>query len=161
MGGGELSFVSLLAAVAVRTAIVFGFVLVGLRLTGRRQAGELNLHDLLLVLILANSVQNAMTKGEGHLAVALVSAGTLLSLGWLFAWVQCRYPFWERQVLGVPVVLVENGRRIRRHMRREGVTDGDLLAAVHEQALADVSDVRLAVLEVDGSISVVPREAKR
>ncbi len=70
-----------LAAVAVRTAIVFALLLVGVRLTGKRQTGEMNANDLLLVLVLANAVQNAMTQGNGRLAVALVSSGTLILLG--------------------------------------------------------------------------------
>src|SRR3954454_15434995 len=99
-----------LAAVAARTAVVFVLLVVGLRLTGRRQAGEQNTHDLLLVLILANAVQNGMTRGDGRLAVALVSSGTLLLLGVLMTAVQSRHPSWERAVVGVPTVLVEEGR---------------------------------------------------
>src|SRR4051794_26591454 len=99
-----------LAAIAVRTAVVFVLLVVGLRITGRRQAGELNLHDLMLVLMLANAVQNAMTKGDGRFSVALVSSGTLLLLGTLFAALQSRHPSCERFVVGVPTILVEGGR---------------------------------------------------
>ncbi len=155
MAHGEPAF---LAAVAVRTALVFAVLAVGVRVTGRRQAGELNLRDLLLVLILANAVQNAMTRGDGRLAVALVSSGTLLALGTLIAALQSRFPFWERRVVGVPKVLVEGGRANRREMRREGVSRGDLMAAVRDQGVADLSGVRLAVLEADGSISIIPAE---
>ncbi len=155
MGNWDLAF---LAAIAVRTAVVFGVLVVGLRITGRRQAGELNLHDLLLVLILANAVQNAMTKGDGRLSVALVSSGTLLGLGTLLAALQSRYPSCERFVVGVPTILAEGGRLNRRNMRREGVSEGELMAAVRDQGLADLSDVRFAVLELDGSISVIPWE---
>ena len=147
-----------LAAVAVRTAVVFLALVVGLRLTGKRQAGEMNPHDLLVLLLLANAVQNAMTYGNGRLSVALASAGTLIGLGWLFAALQSRRPALESWTVGVPVVLVENGRMIRRIMRQEGVTREDLLAAVREQEVADLSGVKLAILEVDGTISVVARE---
>ena len=92
--------VGFLAAIAVRTAIVFVVLVAGLRITGRRQAGELNVHDLLLVLIAANAVQNAMTRGDGRLTVALVSSGTLLLVGSLFAALQSRFPSWERRVAG-------------------------------------------------------------
>jgi uncharacterized membrane protein YcaP (DUF421 family) len=153
----ELGF---LAAVAARTAIVLVFLVIGLRLTGRRQAGELNLRDLLLVLILANAVQNAMTKGDGRLSVAIVSAGTLLLLGTTFAALQSRYPELERLVVGVPVVLAEDGRPLRANMQGEGVSRDELMAAVRDQGLADLSDVRLAVLEPDGAISVIPRESR-
>ncbi len=156
--GEEFAF---LAAIAVRTAIVFVALVIGFRITGRRQTGELNLHDLLLVLILANAVQNAMTKGDGRLTVALASSGTLLLLGTLLAAWQCRHPSWERQVVGAPTVLVEAGRLIGRNLRREGVTECDLMAAVRDQGVADLAGVRLAVLEADGSISVIPRERDR
>ncbi len=150
-----------LAAIAARTAIVFVLVLVGLRLTGKRQAGELNLHDMFLVLVLCNAVQNAMTNGNGRLTVALVSSGTLIFLGWLFARLLSRHPSWEPWAVGVPTVIVEDGRVFRRAMRREGVTRDELLAAVRDQGVPDLADVRLAVLETDGSISVVPRRADR
>ncbi|HZU37260.1 MAG TPA: YetF domain-containing protein, partial [Gemmataceae bacterium] len=129
-----------------------------LRLTGRRQAGELNLHDILLVLILANAVQNAMTQGDGRLTVALVSSGTLVLLGTLLALLQSRFPSLEKHMVGEPTVLVEGGRMLRREMRREGVTEEDVLAAVREQGLADLAAAKLVVLEVDGSISVIPQE---
>jgi|SRR5581483_9535400 len=150
--------VGFLAAVAVRTAVVVFALLVGLRLTGKRQAGEANLSDLLLALMMANAVQNAMTKGDGHLGVALVSAGTLIFLGWLAATLLSRHPGWERWAVGGPTVIVENGRVFRRTARREGVTDQELMAAVRDQGLADVADVKLAVLECDGSFSVIPRD---
>jgi uncharacterized membrane protein YcaP (DUF421 family) len=152
MASSGLSF---LAAIAVRTAVVFLLLMFGLRVSGRRQAGEQNLHDLLLVLFLSNAVQNAMTKGDGRLGVALVSSGTLIVLGWLFASLQSRYPSWERRTVGTPTVIVEGGRVIRRNMRREGVTEQDLMGAVRDQGVADLAGVRLAVLEVDGSISVI------
>lgn len=156
MPGSEIAF---LAAIAVRTAIVFLVVVAGLRITGRRQAGELNLHDLVMVLVLGNAVQNSMTKSDSQLAVALVSAGTLLLLGWLFASLLSRHPSGERLAVGGPIVLVENGRMLKRNMRMEGVTESDLLPAVRDQGVANLAGVRLAVLEIDGSISVVPRES--
>lgn len=157
MAGGQLGF---LAAVAVRTAIVFITLAVALRLTGRRQAGELNLHDLLLVLILANAVQNAMTRGDGRLTVALASSGTLVLLGTLLAALQSRFPTLEKRMVGEPTVVVERGRMLRQEMRREGVTEEDVRAAIRDQGLADLAGVKLAVLEVDGSISVIPQEQR-
>ena len=148
----------LLAAVAVRTALVFLLLVVGVRLTGKRQTGEMNLHDLLIALIMANAVQNSMTKGDGRLGVALVSAGVLLLLGGLFAVLTVRRPAWEPWLVGAPTVLVQDGRVIRQHMRHQGVSDNDLMAAVRDQGVGELAGVRLAVLEVDGTISVIPRE---
>jgi uncharacterized membrane protein YcaP (DUF421 family) len=148
----------LLTAIALRTAIVFVLLVVAVRGTGKRQTGEMNVHDLLLVLVLANAVQNAMTMGNGHLTVALVSSGTLLLLGWLLAVLLRRHPAWQPVLLGTPTILVERGRLIRQNMKREGVTETDLLGAVRQQGLLDLGGVKLAVLEIDGSISVIPSE---
>jgi len=150
--------VGLLAAVAVRTAVVLGLLVVALRWTGKRQAGEMKSHDLVTVLVAANAVQNAMTRGDGRLGVALVSAGTLIFLGWLAATALGRRPGWQRPFVGVPTVIVEDGRPRGRDLRREGVSREQLEAAVRDRGLADVRDVRLAVLEVDGTISVIPWE---
>jgi uncharacterized membrane protein YcaP (DUF421 family) len=150
--------VAFLLGIAIRTAIVFVFLAVGLRLTGRRQAGEFNLHDLLLVLILANSVQNSMTTGNGHLMVAIVSSGTLLFLGTALALLQAHYPRYEQWTAGVPVVLVESGRLNRGALRREGISESDLMAAVRDQGVENLSAVKLAILEVSGSISVIRKD---
>ncbi len=151
---------ALLAAVAARTFIVFVVLVVGLRLAGKRQTGELNTHDVVFILMVANAVQNAMTKGDGRLTVALVSAGTLMAAGVLHAAVLCRLPWLQPWAVGMPTVVVENGRAFRRSMRREGLTDHELMAAIRGQGLAGIRDVRLALLEMDGSISVIPREQK-
>ncbi|HEY1381713.1 MAG TPA: YetF domain-containing protein [Gemmataceae bacterium] len=147
-----------LAAVAVRTAVTTAVLLVGLRATGKRQAGEGNLHDLMLALLMANAVQNGMTRGDGSLAVALAAAGTLLLLARLVGGLLSGHPAWEGWAVGGPTVLVEDGRVVRRRARREGVTDRELMAAVRDEGLAGVGDVKLAVLEPDGSISVIPRD---
>jgi uncharacterized membrane protein YcaP (DUF421 family) len=151
--------VGLLAAVAVRTAIVLLVLAIALRLTGKGQAGEMRTHDLVTVLVAANAVQNAMTQGDGRLSVALVSAGTMIFLGWLFATLTGHKPHWRRALVGVPTVIVEDGRVRRRDLRREGVSRDELRAAVRDRGLIDLADVRLAVLEVDGTINVIPWEA--
>jgi uncharacterized membrane protein YcaP (DUF421 family) len=155
---GEFGF---LAAIALRTMIVLIVLVIGLRVTGKREAGELNLPDLILVLVLANAVQNAMTNGDGRLSVALVSAGTLIACGWVFAWLVRINPSVHRYLTGSPTVVVENGRALRHNLRREGVTREELIQAVREKGLADLAAVRLAILEPDGTISIIPREEAR
>lgn len=147
-----------LSTIAARTAIVMIFLIAGIRLLGKRQTGGMNVYDLVLVLMIANAVQNAMTKGSGMLAVGVVSAGTLLLLGRALGLVFVRRPTLEAQVTGSPTVVVHDGRLDRDRLRREGVTEAEVLAAVRQYGLNDLSDVKLAVLEVDGSLSVVPKE---
>lgn len=150
-----------LTAIAARTALVLLALVVGVRVSGKRHIGELNVYDLVLVLVVASAVQNAMTKANSRVTVALVSAGTLMLLGWLVAKADTRWPGLERRVMGAPTVVVQNGRLNRRNIRREGVTEEEVLAAAREQGLADLADVRLAVLELDGAISVVPATRSR
>ena len=149
---------ALLAGIVIRTAIVFFVLVVSVRWSGKRQTGEMNIHDLLFVMICANAVQNAMTEQSSHLLVALVAAGTLIALGWLITALRSKYPVLQKVLVGVPTILVEHGRVIRSNMRHEEVTENELMAAVRDQGVADLSGVQLAVLETDGSISVIPRQ---
>lgn len=155
MGNWDFAF---LAAVALRTAMVFVVLVIGVRKTGKRQTGEMNLHDLVLVLVLANAVQNAMTQGDARLSVALVSSGTLLVLGWIYELLVATRQTCQPWLAGVPTVIAERGHLLRGAMWQEGVTERELMAAVRDQGLMELAQVRLAVLEIDGSISVVPQE---
>lgn len=150
-----------LAAIAARTAIILIALVVGARLFGKRTLGGMNVYDLVLVLALANAVQNAMTKGSGQLAVGIVSGGTLLLLGWLAARLIVRRPDLETRLVGSPTILIQDGQLVLPNLRREGVTEDEVMAAVREYGLANLSEVRLAVLELDGSLSVVPKERKQ
>jgi uncharacterized membrane protein YcaP (DUF421 family) len=150
-----------LAAIAVRTALVFAFLMIALRVTGKRQTGELNARDLLVVLMMANAVQNAMTQGSGRLTVAWTSSGTLILLSWLLVNVMSRSPAARSWLIGVPTVLAQDGRLIRRSMRQQGVSEDDVMAAVRDQGLPDIGGAKLVVLEVDGTLSVIPRDEAR
>jgi uncharacterized membrane protein YcaP (DUF421 family) len=145
--------------IVAKTAIVYAFVLVGLRLLGARELGQMTSYDFVLVVVMANAVQNALVGGDDSLVGGLVSALTLLLVNRLFTWLLTRFPWLEQQMVGEPVVLVTEGQPQWDRMQREGVTREELLAALREHGLADLAGVRLAVLEVDGTISVVPQEA--
>jgi len=154
----HLTGFGLLAAIAIRTAIVLVLVLVGVRLFGRRQLGELNARDLLVVLIIANAVQNAMTSGDGHLGPALVASGTLLALGWSVSLGNYHCPEIEARLMGTPTVLIRRGQVVPGVLKQLKITRDELMAQIRKEGLAEIEDVELAVMEIDGSISVVPRE---
>ncbi|HEY8884117.1 MAG TPA: hypothetical protein VIO35_02300, partial [Chloroflexota bacterium] len=101
------SELGLLTVIAIRTAIVLVALVAGVRIFGKRQIGGMNVYDLVLVLLLANAVQNAMTEGSGNLGVGLVSAGTLLLADRLLGIVFTKRPELEGQLLGTPTVVVE------------------------------------------------------
>lgn len=146
-------------SIAAKTALIYFLMLVGLRLLGTRELGRLNAYDFIFVVVLANSVQNALVGGDNSLVGGLTSALVLLVMNFLFTRLLNRFPWLEKHVSGEPVVLVSDGRACWERMRREGVTRDELMAALREHGVTGMDDVRLAVLEVDGDISVVPRES--
>lgn len=144
--------------VAIRTAIVYLFLVVGLRLAGRREVGQMSILDLVVILIIANGVQNAMIGENTTLVGGLISAGTLIILDRGLDAVLRRNRRVARVLEGEPVLLVSGGRVLERALSRASLERSELDAAVRAHGVASVSDVSLAVLETDGSISVIPRE---
>lgn len=148
-----------LLGMAARTLLVLACLILGLRLFGKREIGQMNVYDLALVLLLANAVQNAMTRGSGNLTVGLVCATSLVAAGSAASALFVRVPTLEARVVGAPTIIVHEGSLIRDAMRREGVTEDEVDTAIRQHGLRQVSEVRLGVLEVDGSISIVPISA--
>lgn len=143
-----------------RTAAVYVAVLAGLRLGGRREVGQLTPFDLVVVLLVANAVQNAMVGANTTLVGGLVSAATLLVVNAVVARLRLRSPRLLHLVEGTPVVLVHHGEWVSQNLRREGLTEDEVLAALREHGeVADVTHVEMAVLEADGSVSVVAMSA--
>jgi uncharacterized membrane protein YcaP (DUF421 family) len=148
-----------LSTLAARTAIVLLYLVAGLRVLGKRQIGQMNIYDLVLVMALANSVQNAMTAGRGELSIGVVSAGTLLLIGRWLTGVFVRHPRLQERLIGSPTVIINDGELVRDHMRREHLTEEQVLTALRQHGLCEPKDAKMAVLEVDGTLSVVPKGA--
>jgi uncharacterized membrane protein YcaP (DUF421 family) len=153
------AFLWFLSTIWARTGIVLVFLVVGLRLLGKRQIGQMNIYDLAMIIALANAVQNAMTGGKGDLSVGIVSAGTLILIGWGLSLVFVRVPRLEPRVVGEPTLLINDGHILWVRMHKERVTEATLMTSVRKHGLSDVHQVMMAVLEVDGEISIVPKSA--
>lgn len=145
-----------LSIIAARTAIVLVALVLGIRVFGKREMGGMTAIDLVVVLALANAVQNAMTLGSGVLLVGIVSGGTLLVLERLLGLGLVRRPALEAFLTGGPVVIIRDGALQREPMRREGITVEEVMGAIRGYGLATLEEVKLGVLEADGSLSVVP-----
>lgn len=145
------------SAMAVRTGIVLIFLVLGIRLFGRRQMGQLTIYDLVTIMLVANAVQNSMTAGLPLLSVGLGSSASLMVVGLAATYFVCRKPVLGRLVTGSPTVLVLNGAFQRRNMRRECITTNEVLAAAREHEVASIRQIHLAVLEPNGDISIVPK----
>jgi len=142
-----------LLQIVLRTGIIYLLVLIGVRLSGKREVGQMTPFDLTLLLLLSNSVQNAMTGPDTSLAGGAVAAGTLLVLNYGVAGLSGSNRRLRRLIQGEPSLLVHDGKIIQSHMARERVSMDELHRALREHGINSCDQVALAVLEVDGSIS--------
>jgi uncharacterized membrane protein YcaP (DUF421 family) len=147
---------STLTEILLRTTAVYLVVLIGLRLAGKREIGQMTVFDLVVVLLISNAVQNAMVGPDTSLVGGLLAAVALLLINASVARLLLHWPSLRGKVEGTPTLLVLHGEVIPEHLRREGLDQETVLAAVREHGVADLKGVEIAVLEIDGSISVVP-----
>jgi len=147
-----------LEQIVVRSAVVYAFLLVVLRLMGKRQIGQLAPFDLVLILVLSNSVQNAMNGGDNSVLGGLVSAGTLFALNSVVAVVTARSKKAEALIEGHPLVLIHNGKLYDTMLKKASITRHELNSALRQAGCGCVEDVQYAVLENNGVISVIAKD---
>lgn len=147
-----------IGAIVLRTAVVYFFILIGLRLTGKREVGQMAPFDFALILLIANAVQNAMVGPDTSLGGGLAAAGVLLLLNFLMGRVATRSRRLARLLRGRARILVRRGEANIENLRAEGITHEDVMQALRENGCVSLEECELAVLEVDGTISVIPRE---
>jgi len=145
--------------VVARSALVYLALLALLRFGGKRHVGQLSIADLVLVLLIANGVQNAMVGENTTLIGGIAAALTLVIIDRFIDGLSQRSDKVRVVLEGEPRILIRDGVMLERAIREEGVTQGDLMSAVRQHGLARVEDIDLAVLETNGSISVIPKNA--
>jgi uncharacterized membrane protein YcaP (DUF421 family) len=141
-----------------RAIIVYVFLIVILRITGKRQVGQLAPFDLVLLLVLSNAVQNAMNGGDNSLTGGLISATTLVALNWFVGCATFRSKRLEQLIEGRPLILIHNGQVDYDALNSVKMTVHELKAALRAEGIAAESEVRFAVVENNGHVSVVPME---
>ena len=141
-----------------RAVIVYFFLMVLLRLTGKRQVGQLAPFDLVLLLVLSNALQNSMNGGDNSITGGMLLAVTLVAINWLIGWMTFRSKPLEHLIEGRPVILIHNGHVNRRAMRRTQMTMHEVESALRGAGCCGPDDVRYAVLENNGEVTVVRRE---
>jgi uncharacterized membrane protein YcaP (DUF421 family) len=142
-----------LAEIVLRTAVIYLVVLLGVRLSGKREVGQMTPFDLVLLLLISNSVQNAMTGPDTSVIGGVAAALTLLVMNYLIAELSGTNRRFRKIVQGQPTLLVHDGNVLNGHMSKEHVSMDELERALREHGVNNYHDVALAVLEVDGSIS--------
>jgi uncharacterized membrane protein YcaP (DUF421 family) len=142
--------------IALRTSLCYIGILVLLRLGGKREIGQITTFDVVVLLMIGNAVQNAMVGPDSSVIGGVASAAVLVGASYLTAALGLRSPLFQHAVRGEPTLLVNNGQFIWPNLRREGVDADEVLTAMREHGIDTVSQVKSAVLEIDGSISVIP-----
>jgi len=145
-----------LLAVLAQTLAIYLFLILCLSFLGRREISQLTSVELVVLMILGSSVETAMVAGNTSLPAGLVSATTLLVCNRLLTLALARWRWLYHLIVGGPVLLVHDGKLLTQHLRSTGLTEADVLEALRERGYDDLSAVRFGILEVDGSIGVVP-----
>lgn len=141
----------------LRPVLVYLFLVIVVRLAGRRELAQLNSFDLIVLLMLANTVQNATIGNDNSMVGGLIGVSALLAANYMVVRFLYLHPRVDRLVEGGPTPLIRDGKLLRRNLAREAITEGELMEAVRKQGLGSATEVAEAVLETGGVISVVPR----
>ena len=145
--------------IALRALVIYIALFASLRILGKRQLGQLAIHDLVFILLVSNAVQPAVTGTDASLVGGLIVIVSLSALNLVVARLELVKPL-HRILLSQPTVVIQNGHYIESAMEREEIEQELVDAAIREHGVEDVSEVELGVLEVDGTISIVPKDGK-
>ena len=129
-----------------------------LRIILKRQSGSLGMTDLLLITLIADASQNAMAGEYKSLPDGIVLVSTIIFWSYALDWLGYKFSWFSRLIEPPPLPLIKDGKLLRRNMRRELITEEELMSQLREQGLDDFGKVKEAYIESDGRISVVPDE---
>ena len=145
----------------IRGVIVYLFLFIILRAAGNRQFSELTAFDAVLIIIISEATQQGLIGGQDFsLTGAMILIATLVSVDILISLLKDRFRKFQLVAEGSPVLIMENGRLLRDNMRAERVDEDDILAAARElQGIESMDQIKFAILERDGRISIIPQQA--
>jgi uncharacterized membrane protein YcaP (DUF421 family) len=141
----------------LRAAVVYIFLLIAFRLTGKRQVGQMTTFDLVVVLVISNVLQNAMIGADNSVAGGILGAAVILIVNFIIAEIAVRSRRAERILEPEPTVLIVNGKIIEKNLRKELISIADLHSALRKDGIISSEDVKLAVLEPNGAISIIKK----
>lgn len=146
--------------IVVRVALIYLFLMVGFRIMGKREFGQLTPFELVTLLLIPEVVSKALTGPDYSLTAGFIGVSTLLALVFLTSVLAYRYPRFGRITEGKPAVLARDGALIPEAMARERISPEEVRIELHKYGLEEVAQVRWAMLEVDGSITIIPTEGR-
>jgi uncharacterized membrane protein YcaP (DUF421 family) len=144
--------------IILRGSVMYLVLFTLLRIVLKRQSGTLGMGDLLLITLLADASQNAMAGEYKSVPDGIMLVGTIIFWNYALDWLSFKVPWFERLIELLPLLLVKQGKLLRRNMRSELITEAELRGQLREQGIEDVSKVKAAYIESDGRISVIEYE---
>jgi uncharacterized membrane protein YcaP (DUF421 family) len=160
MPSSYMSAIQPMLWVAAHTLVIYFFLIFLIRTIGRRTLGQLSVIDLVIIIVMGSAVETAMVNGDTSLQAGLVCAATLLVANRTLAFLVFRSRRLRKFVVGNPMILVHDGKFLEDHLRRAGLTQDDVMEALREREENHLEDIHFAILEVDGTINVVPCSAE-
>jgi uncharacterized membrane protein YcaP (DUF421 family) len=142
----------------LRGIVIYVFLIILLRVTGKRQIGQMSPFDLVLLLVLSNAVQNSMNGGDNSLIGGMISAATLVAINWLIGLLTYKSKKAETLIEGRPELLIHNGRLFAQALASSRLTVHELKTALRQAGCSEIEEVRAAFLENDGTISVIAKK---
>ena len=142
------------------SACVYVFIVVAIRLFGKKEIAQLSIVDLVFILLISNAVQNAMVGPDTSLIGGLVAAGTLFIINFVFKYVLYRFPKLSKAVQGSPVIIVHEGEIVLENLKKARISIEEVEEAAREHGVPTIMDVNLAILEIDGNISIISNDYK-
>lgn len=146
--------------IILRSLAVYVFIILAIRLFGKKELSQLSITDLVLILLISNAVQNAMVGPDSSLSGGLVAALTLFVLNYLIKIISFKSKVFSKVLEGEPVMLVYKGFVKNKNLQNQKITIEELEAVAREHGVKNIKDAELIMLEKDGSISVISKELK-
>jgi len=144
-----------LLEIILRGSLMYIALFLMLRFILKRQAGTVGITDLLVITLIADAAQNGMANDYSSISDGILLVGVIIGWSYLIDWLGYRFPRFQRIVHPGPLPLIKDGRMLRRNMRQELITEGELMTQLREQGIEDIRSVRSAFMEGDGRISVI------
>jgi uncharacterized membrane protein YcaP (DUF421 family) len=141
--------------ITLRSVAVYFFMIIALRIFGKKELSQLNTADVILILLISNSVQNAMVGANTSLYGGIIAAFSLFLINFIFKKVMLKSKFIKELVQDKPEVLIHNGKIEFKTLARLGITSEELEEAMREHGIEYYKDVKLAMFEIDGNISII------
>ena len=144
--------------IILSSVAVYAFIVIAIRLFGKNELAQLSVIDLVFILLISNSVQNAMVGTDSSLIGGLVAATSLFVVNYLFKIVMYKFPEFNKLIQGEPLLLIYNGKVNTKNIIKAKISMDEIMEVIREHGVALVQQVDLAILEVDGNISVMSHE---